>query len=228
MSSVRRKTAPQGPLIGGLGQLTLVEHALCPLNVNASLVENLTYESEFFFSDRHRNRRKARAKVFCPLGLSAGDELYLWGLLALPLAEPEPDGELHATPHFCLRRLRVIDQHARRGGRQYAQFAQIIERLSLVRYRSDNFYDAVRAEHRRVAFGFFSYSLPIDPCSNRAWRFVWDPLFLELVKPIGGHFRFDLETYCQLDVASRRLFMVLCKIFQRHQGGLSQCSDPCL
>jgi len=71
-------------------------------------------------------------------------------LLALTFSQPEENGELHATPHYCLRSLGLIDQHSRRGGRQYQQFADAIERLSLVRYRNDAFYDPVRTEHRRV------------------------------------------------------------------------------
>ena len=97
----------------------------------------------------------------CPLGLTAHDEFYLWGLLALTFSQPEPESEFHATPHYCLRQLGVIDQHDRRGGRQYRQFSTALERLSAVRYQNQAFYDPVRAEHRRVSFGLFSYSLPL-------------------------------------------------------------------
>ena len=121
--------------------------------------------------------------------------------------------EFHATPHYCLRRLNVVDQHARRGGRQYRQFTQAIERLSLIRYRNDSFYDPVRGEHRRVSFGFFSYSLPLNPQSSRAWRFGWDPIFFDLVRATGGHFRFDLDIYRRLDPASRRLLLLRASSF---------------
>ncbi|MCI0539967.1 MAG: hypothetical protein L0Z50_32580, partial [Verrucomicrobiales bacterium] len=154
----------------GLGQLTLLEHALCPLDPRVSLVENLVHEASYCFMDSRRRWRKANARITCPLGLSANDELVLWGLLALTFREPAPDGEFHATPHFCLRQLGLVDSHCRRGGRQYQHFAQAVERLSLVRYRNEFFYDPVRAEHRKVSFGFLSYSLPIDPESSRAWR----------------------------------------------------------
>jgi hypothetical protein len=96
----------------------LVEHSLCPLDSGSSLVENLVHESVFLYTDRHKHTRRASARVSCPLGLSASDEFYLWGLLAITFAEPEPDGQLYATPHFILRRLGVIDQNERRGGRQ--------------------------------------------------------------------------------------------------------------
>lgn len=198
----------------GRGQLTLVEHALCPLDPQASLVENLVHEASYGFMDRNRTWRKAHARVMCPLGLSASDEFYLWGLLALTFAEHESDGQFYATPHFCLTRMGVIDAHCR-SGRHYQLFAQSIERLAAVRYQNDHFYDPVRGEHRRVGFGFFSYSLPLDPKSNRAWRIAWDPIFFEFAKASSGHLRFDLELYRELDPATRRMFLLLSKIFYR-------------
>ena len=211
-----------GPPTVGLGQLTLVEHALCPLDTGRSLRDNLVFETGYFYSDRNRHRRKASVRVTCPGGLSPADEFYLWGLLALTFADhaatgsdDPPDTEFHATPHFCLRRLGLIDPHANRGGRQYQQFAAALDRLAQVSYASDAFYDPVRAEHRRVRFGFLSYSLPLDPESSRAWRIAWDPIFFDLVRPLGGRFRFDLETYRRLDPAARRLFLLVSKIFDR-------------
>jgi hypothetical protein len=127
----------------GMGQLTLVEHSLCPLDPGASLVENLVHDSAFFFMDRNRHFRQARARIISTAGLSASDEFYLWGLLALTFAQPQADANLFATPHYCLRHLGVIDQHVRRGGQQYQQFAKAIERLSQVTYFNDCFYDAV-------------------------------------------------------------------------------------
>jgi hypothetical protein len=201
----------------GMGQLTLVEHSLCPLDPATSLVENLVHDSAFFYMDRNRHFRQARAKIISPSGLSASDEFYLWGLLALTFAQPQADANLFATPHYCLRQLGAIDQHARRGGQQYQQFAKAIERLSQVTYLNDRFYDPVRAEHRKVSFGFLSYSLPLDPQSSRAWRIAWDPIFFDLVRAAGGSFRFDLATYRELDPASRRLFLLLSKILSRRQ-----------
>lgn len=200
-----------------MGQLTLVEHSLCPLDPAASLVESLVHESAFFYMDGNRHYRQARARIISPSGLSASDEFYLWGLLALTFAQPQADANLFATPHYCLRQLGVIDQHARRGGHQYQQFARAIERLSQVKYLNDRFYDPVRAEHRKVSFGFLSYSLPLDPESSRAWRIAWDPIFFDLVRAAGGSFRFDLATYRELDLANRRLFLLLSKILSRRQ-----------
>ncbi|MBX9623312.1 MAG: hypothetical protein K2X82_05820 [Gemmataceae bacterium] len=220
-----RRAAPKVTRWGGLGQLTLVEHALCPLDTGQSLRKNLVFETGYYYADRSRHRRKAAVTVTCPQGLSPSDEFYLWGLLALTFAEAgaggPADGEFHATPHYCLRRLGLVDQLGNRGGRQYQQFADALDRLAAVSYASDAFYDPVRAEHRRVRFHFLSYSLPLDPHSPRAWRVAWDPVFFDLVRPLGGHFRFDLETYRRLDPAARRLFLLLSKIFDR------RATTPC-
>ncbi len=199
----------------GIGQLSLVEHALCPLDSRSSLVENLVFDTKYFYSSESDGRLISRARVFCPLGLSAADELYLWGLLALTLLQPDPQPELFATPHWCLRQLGVINQINKRGGRQYQQFAEAIRRLSTVTYMSDAFYDPIRSEHRRVSFRFFSYSLPGELESGRAWRIAWDPIFFELVKATAGHIRFDLAVYRELDAASRRLFLFVSKVLSR-------------
>lgn len=199
----------------GIGQLTLAEHSLCPLHTAVSLQPHLVHETEFFYMGSGRQVCKGHARVSCPLGLLANDELFLWGLLGLTLAQPKADGQLYATPHYCLRQLGLIDQKSRRGGRQYRQFADALERLSVVSYQNDAFYDPLRKEHRKVSFRFLSYSLPMDPGSTRVWRIVWDPLFFELIQPTGGHLVFDLEAYRGLDPASRRLFLLLSKMFWR-------------
>lgn len=201
--------------ITGIGQLSLVEHALCPLDAQLSLVENLLFDTTYAYSAGPQDRKTAQVRLFCPLGLSASDESTLWGLLALTLMQPDPNPELLATPHWCLRQLGVIDQRSKRGGRQYQGFAESMRRLSAVTYMNDGFYDPLRSEHRRVSFHFLSYSLPIDPLSSRAWRIVWDPLFFEMVKASAGHFRFDLSIYRDLDPASRRLFLFVSKVLSR-------------
>lgn len=203
------------PDICGIGQLSLVEHALCPLDATQSLRPGQCHEFQYHYTPASGERRPATARLWCPAGLSPSDEFFLWGLLGLTFLTGCPDGELHATPHYCLRQLGLIDSHSRRGGRQYQQFAESLERLSLVKYRNDGFFDPLRREHRRVSFGFLSYSLPLDPQSSRAWRIVWDTMFLELVRPLGGHLAFDWDVYRQLDPASRRLFLLLSKIFRR-------------
>lgn len=201
----------------GTGQLSLVEHALCPLAARPAGENGGVYASSYQYTDSNGRRQTALVRVISPLGLMPSDEFYLWGLLALTLSQPEPRTEFHATPHYCLRQLGIIDQRTRRGGRQYSHFTQALERLSAVTYQNDGFYDPVRREHRRVAFGFLSYSLPLDPASSRAWRIAWDSVFLEFASVMGGHLRFDFDVYRRLDAASRRLFLLVSKLFRRQR-----------
>lgn len=209
---VERRQTQQGRTVG-VGQLSLVEHALCPLESKRSA--NLVHRVSYHFTDGQRRRQTAKVRVFAPLGLFPGDELYLWGLLALTLSQPEQDGSLDATPHWCLRQLGLIDAGTRRGGRQYRQFFAALERLSAVSYLSSACYDSVRGEYRQVSFRFFSYSLPANPESNRTWNIVWDEVFFQLVQATGGSMRFDLSLYRSLDPASRRLFLLINKVGYR-------------
>jgi len=201
-------------LPNGIAQLSLVEHALCRLDAQVSLTPNSVHEAHYRYTDSQGDAKQATARVFCPLGLSPHDEFFLYGLLSLTFAQKEPTTEFVATPHYCLRHLQCISE-SDRGGKQYATFREAIRRLSAVVYQNDAFFDPVRGEHRQVSFNFLSYSLPLDPESSRAWRFVWNPLWLELTQAVGGKLAFDLELYQQLDVASRRLFLLLKKIFWR-------------
>ena len=155
-------------------------------------------------------------RVVCPDGLSPADEFYLWGLLSLTFSQPQPATDFYATPYYCLRQLGSIDPgDSKSGGKNYTLFRQAITRLSSLSYRNDHFYDPIRGEHRDVAFGFLSYSLPLDPRSGRAWRFAWDPIFFEFCQATAGALRFDLHTYRELDPATRRLYLLLKKIFWR-------------
>ncbi|MCA9214316.1 MAG: hypothetical protein KDB27_14690 [Planctomycetales bacterium] len=201
----------------GLGQLSLVEHAICPLDSSISLVPNLTHHSEIAFTDKNRHRRSGYGTVHATFGLSAVDEFYLWGLLGLTFAQKELTLDFRATPHFVLRALGRIDRTSKRGGSAYQIFRDSLKRLAGVTYESDCFYDPVRAEHRDVAFGFLSYSLPRQDDSCRAWRILWDPLFFELCQATGGRLFFDIDTYRELDPATRRLFLFLSKVFWRRK-----------
>ena len=204
----------------GFSQLSLVEHALCPLDAEVSLQPHLNHTSEYFYTDRQGQRRKAVARVIAPDGLSAHDELYLWGLLALNFAQAEPAVEFQATPHYCLRQLGMIGDSLVRGGKNYELFRSAIERLSAVTYQNSGFYDPLRAEHCEVAFGFLSYRLPLGNDSSRAWRFYWDPLFFEICRASGSGLAFDFDTYRQLDTAGRRLYLLLKKMFWRREATL--------
>ena len=199
----------------GVGQLSLVEHALCPLDSRSSLARNQVFETGYFYSNQKRQRKRSHVEVFCPLGLSPVDEFNLWGMLALTLANKDSDGSLIATRYYILSQLGLINSGSRRGGRQYTDLTASLERLSAVTYRSDAFYDPIRAEHRKASFGFLSFTAPQDERSDRPWRILWDPVFFEFVKPIGGSLRFNFELYSHLDPASRRLFLFLSKMFSR-------------
>ncbi len=214
----RNKSDAAGRILArnGVAQLTLVEHALCPLHSSGIGDATRTHISRFYYRDSAGQRRQGTARVYCPKGLLPSDEFFLWGLLALTCAQPTLEAEFHATPHFCLRELGVIDTGSR-GGKNYQLFRQALARLAAVTYQCDRFYDPVRREHADVSVGFLSYLLPLDPQSSRAWRIVWDSLFLEMVGPAGGKLSFDLETYRGLDAASRRLFLLLQKVFWRRR-----------
>ncbi len=197
----------------GVGQLSLVEHSLCPLA--SSTFENLVHASVYHYSDQKRRRRTAKVRVFAPLGLTPNDEMYLWGLLNLTLSQPTVVGTLTAAPHWCLKQMGLIDSGSRRGGRQYQQFFEALKRLSVVSYISDACFDPTRGEHRKVSFGFLSYSLPDSPESNRAWTVSWNSVFFDLIQSQGGSMRFDLGLYRSLDAASRRLLLFILKVGYR-------------
>lgn len=199
----------------GIGQLSLLEHALCPLDVRRTGSSGFTHECHYGFTSTEGQARTARVHVHCPEGLSPADEFYLWGLLGLALGQPEPSADFHATPYYCLQQLGVLQGKAR-GGKTYHLFREALRRLAAVRYQNDQFYDPLRQENRQVSFGFLSYSLPLQIDSNRAWRIYWDPLFFEYCQALGGALRFDLETYRELSYAARRLYLLLQKVFWRH------------
>jgi hypothetical protein len=155
-----RTYRPAAP--SGVTQLSLVEHALCPLDSSLSLQPGFVHNASYFFTDKHRNRKKAAVRVVCPDGLLASDEFYLWGSLAITLAQNDCEGQLFATPHYCLRQLDCIDPSKGKGSENYRVFRDAVERLAAVSYQNDAFYDPLRGEHRRVGFGFLSYSLPLD------------------------------------------------------------------
>jgi hypothetical protein len=99
----------------GVGQLSLVEHALCPLDPRASV-----FDTSYYFTDSARHQREAKASIFCPLGLSANDEFYLWGLPAttdLPTVEP----------HCHNREIRQVGESAGALGPQELAWSDIAD-----------------------------------------------------------------------------------------------------
>jgi hypothetical protein len=190
-----------------------VEHALCPLDERTSLKSPLVYDTGHFRTDANHHAKWIPVRIVAQEGLSAADEFYLWGLLALTFAQPEPGIELWATPHWCLKHLGCLD--GPKGGRNYARFRQVLRRLAGTTYFCKRFYDPLKREERDRAFGLLKYDLPTKEDSSRAWRIVCDPLFFEYCQAKGGKLTFDLATYRALDPAARRLFLLLTKIFWR-------------
>ena len=122
----------------GVASHTLVEHALCPLDADASLQPGVLHTYRYAYTDKHRNRKTATADVACPFGLSANDELYLYGLLALTFSQPEPSVDFYATPHWCLRQLGIVDR-VNQQQKRYDIFREEIRRLAGVVYENDRF-----------------------------------------------------------------------------------------
>lgn len=209
---VKRDKSPSTPPLG-IAQLTLIEHSLCPLATSVSLQPGLVHTSRFRYRDSEGRRRRGTATMTMPRGFSPVDEFHIWGMLALMLQQPEPELHFAATPHFILRELGSIDAGSRRGGRNYQMFRESVERIEVASYSNDSFYDPARKIHDRRTFGFFSTRTPQDVASSRLWHFYWNPLFFEYCRAIGGRLRFDLQIYRSLDPASRRLFLLLHKIF---------------
>ena len=97
-ATVEKRKGAVRPWGTGHGQLTLVEHSLCPLDTAVSLAENLVHSVKYHFTDKNRHLQTAVARVFCPLGLSPNDELFLWGLLSLTLSQPQAGPEFYDIP----------------------------------------------------------------------------------------------------------------------------------
>jgi hypothetical protein len=206
----------------GRAQLSMLEHALCPLDLRTSLNKGLILETSYAFTDTNRNRKKAKVKIGCVDGLSPLDELFLWGLLGLALAQPEPSPDFYATPYWVLCQLGKITP-AKKGSEAFRLMRESVGRLSGVRYQNSAFYDPIRSEHRQVSFGLLNYSLPMQGDSARAWRFAWDPIFWELVSANRSSLRFDMALYYPLSAAARRMYLFLKKQFWRNEftGGLN-------
>lgn len=125
------------PHVGsGRAQLSLVEHALCPLDPAASLRDHLVHGTTYGYRDRKGHLVMANVRVTCPSGLSAADEFTLWGLLALTFSQQEPSTEFHATPYYCLRQLGLIESNGSKGGSDHRLFRETVRRLARVIYEN--------------------------------------------------------------------------------------------
>ena len=193
--------------------MTLVESALCPLDSRVSKKHGLIHRSHYRYRDKNGSRKQATTHISAAFGLAPSDDFYLWGLLALTFSQPSPEPTLVATPHYCLSQLGLID--GGKGGKTYTNFRDALDRLAGVIYKCDAFYDPIRKERSRQTFQILSSSRPIDTKSSRAWRIEWNKFFFDFAAHGDGHFGFDLATYRELDHATRRLFLLLRKIFHR-------------
>ena len=169
----------------GISQLTLVEHALCPLQSDGPFER----VAEYFYTVAGK-RTLGLANINATQGLHAEDEFYLWGLLALTLSQTDSEPMLYASARYMLRQLGIGE-----GGKNIRSLRASLERLGGVVYKNDSFYDPMRRTHRRVSLDFLSYNLPIREDSIQGWNIYWDQAFFELCKNAGGFLAFDLETY---------------------------------
>ena len=169
-----------------------------------------THEAEYYYY-QNRNRKLGRATIDCPLGLKPEDEFYLYGLLGLVFSEPETDINFYASARYILSSLGMAGQ----GGSMVHHLRSTIQRLATVTYRNDKFFDPIRNEHRDVTFGFLKYDLPTADESFRPWRIVIDPIFFDFCKASRCFLAFDRETCRKLRPASRRLFLLLNKLFYK-------------
>lgn len=210
MSAQRKSTA-----FAPRAQLSILEHALCPLDSRVSLKPAFAYRTNFNFTDQHRNRKLATVDIGAVHGIAAPDEFYLWGLLGLALSQSDPSPDFQATPFWCLKQLGLVTDN-KSGGEEFRLFRESLRRIAGVRYYCDQFFDPILREHREVSFGFLSYSLPHSAKAGRTWRFSWDPIFWDFCSANAGCLRFDLSKYRELSPAARRLYLFLKKVFWRN------------
>jgi hypothetical protein len=197
----------------GLAQLSIVEHSLCPIDPRASLKPQLEHRVGYDYTDPADNRRKtASVTITAHKGFSAKDEHLLWGLLAVTFAQPEPTEELWVSQDYVNRQLGFAGRSERGGWRSYC-FRTGLHRLAYLIYDADAFYFPDMNEYRPVVMGILKYDRPQDITSKRPWRITWDSKFFHFCKHTSGGLFFDLATYRELDFASRRLFLLLLKIF---------------
>ena len=202
-------------------QLTLVEHALCPLVPPDG---PFTHEAEYFFF-KSRNRKRARATVICPKGLKPDDEHYLNLLLGVIFSQEEPNLNFYASASYMLN---ALGTHSI-GGKSVKLLRKSIHRLGAVRYENKTFYDPLRKEYRDVGFGFLSYDLPRGDESSRPWHIAIDPVYFKFCQANGGFLSFSRETYRGLRPASRRLYLLVNKLlYKNRKSGYFDVEHLCI
>ena len=186
-------------------QLTLVEHALCPIDAPSGA---FTHEAEYYYF-KNRSRKVGRAIVDCPRGMKPEDDLYLYGVLGEVFSHAEPNLNLYASASYLLTAFNMSSD----GGKNIAQLRETFHRLAAVSYSNAAFYDPIRREHRDVCFHLLSCDIPEANESKRPWRISIDPVFFDYCKSSGGCLVFDRRTYRKLNPSTRRLFLLLHKLF---------------
>ena len=190
----------------GIIQQSMLETALWPQD---PAFKGPLWEPTYQFSrSKGGPREVARVQIRSPFGLQQSDPYILWGLLGATI-ERGGDAELVASPYWMMN---YLGMH--KGGTQYKQFANALERLAMTGYANRAFYNPIEQEFQRVAFSFFSTWLPttdmqgtVDP--ERTWRIQWEPQFFKLCKASNGSLLFDLEILKQLKPMTRQLFLML-------------------
>lgn len=199
--------------LAGLTQLSIVEHSLCPIDPRVALKPRLEHRVGYDYTDPADGRRKtAQVTITAHEGFSAKDEHLLWGLLAVTFSQPDPTEELWVSQDYVNRQLGFGGRSQRGGWRSYC-FRGGLHRLAYLIYDADAFYFPEMNEYRPVVMGILKYDRPQDLASKRPWCITWDSKFFQFCKHTSGGLFFDLNTYRQLDFASRRLFLLLLKIF---------------
>ena len=137
----------------------------------------------------------------------------LWGLLAITFSQDDPSRELWVTPSYVMRKLGMEDRR-QWGGYQYNEwFKAGLDRLAYVIYDASAFYVPDVNEYRSVVMGLLKRDLPVDLDASRQWRIRWDDTLFDLCQHDAGGLFFDLQMFLKLSPTTRRLFLLLLKIF---------------
>lgn len=199
----------------GVAQLSVIECALCPLDDAACQHDNFVHDTYFL---RYPNGRavKVPVEVRAAYGFSASDEYLMLGLLSLVCNDQQEGHTYWATPHYVLRRLGLSNDS--KGGKNYRQFRKMMKRIGALSVFCKEFYDPVIGDYREELLRFVRASMPADPSSQRAYKFVFDPALLDVLRDKAGALHYDWPTFKDLGKAERRAFLVLSKIYHKRRS----------
>ena len=211
MAETRRpkRLPPTDATFNGVAQLSLVEHALSPLNFETRS-DGFLHRVSYPIYARGKRPVTANVTVSCPLGLTPSDELLLWGLLSLTLSDDKPSTTFYATRNYVLEHLGLPT-----GGSYYDVFDAACRRMEFTTYENTAFYDPIRGELCDIRFGFFKRRKPTGDQTTRGDRFIWDQQFFEFARHAYGSMKFPFQQYQRYSPGARRLFLLLKKFFHR-------------